>query len=253
MDSASGAFAKLVNVPPVGGFRILTSHRLSKDNTLRIVVCSRGQLAGTVIGRRRLVVSITDPAQAGKVELPQPGSNQLLDTLVLAFADLDPADLQETWGELIAPYQRSADELIMTREIAIEAAIGSLKTRTQQQAEQAGHPDCWTATDVEAARRQANATARPKRLRGQTPDQVWAKRSWLTADQRGRFRATVQRFREEARAEQDLPLDGALSHWQQAVVDRVALRRALVAHDLLVFRRRRILAPIRRLQLTSKG
>ena len=52
---------------------------------------------------------------------------------------------------------------------SIEASIGSLKNRTQQQCELAGHPGLWTSDDVEAARIEANTTARPRRLHGKTP------------------------------------------------------------------------------------
>jgi transposase InsO family protein len=41
---------------------------------------------------------------------------------------------------------------------AIEAAIGSLKSRTQQQASAHGHADYWTWADAAAARQQANAS-----------------------------------------------------------------------------------------------
>jgi hypothetical protein len=83
---------------------------------LRIIVCSP-ELAGTVIEQQRLVVAITDPDPVGKETLLPPRSDQVLDTLVLAFADLDPANLQETWGEPIPPYDRTADQLIMTCEL----------------------------------------------------------------------------------------------------------------------------------------
>jgi hypothetical protein len=116
VDSASGAFAKLVNARPVGTFRVLGRDRLSKNQTLRIVVGSREQLANTVIEQRRLVVTIADPGAVGNVDVPWPKSDQLVEFLVLAFADLDPADLQNSWGAPIAPYDRPADELIMTRE-----------------------------------------------------------------------------------------------------------------------------------------
>jgi transposase InsO family protein len=53
---------------------------------------------------------------------------------------------------------------------SIEASIGSLKTRTEQQSERAGHPGWWTSATVEAARVEANTTARPRRLAGKTPD-----------------------------------------------------------------------------------
>jgi transposase InsO family protein len=122
---------------------------------------------------------------------------------------------------------------------SIEASIGSLKNRTQQHCERAGHPGLWTSADVEAAHLDAN-TARPRRLHGLTPDQVWQARSPLSAQDHASFQSTVEQFRIEARREQGLPEHEPLTRVQQALVDRSALRRALVAHDLLLFRRRRI-------------
>lgn len=136
---------------------------------------------------------------------------------------------------------------------SIEASIGSLKTRTQRLATLAGHPQLWTTADVEAARQQANATARPRRLHGATPDEVWYSRTPLTADERTRFRATVQQFQDDVRWEKHLPLVEELSRTTQAAVDRVAIPRALVAHDLLLFRRRKISAPITRPKAAMKG
>ena len=134
---------------------------------------------------------------------------------------------------------------------AIEASIGSLKKRTEHQCLLRGHPGVWTSAAVEAARLEANR-ARSKRLKGQTPEQAWDSRLAVTADERGTFQATVAECRQEERARRGLPAEGALSRTQQARVDRVAYRRALVAHDLLVFRRRRILPPIKRPKVTSE-
>jgi transposase InsO family protein len=136
---------------------------------------------------------------------------------------------------------------------SIEAAIGSLKTRTQQQADLAGHPKVWTALNVETARLEANTTAQPRRLKGATPEETWATRAPLTIEQRQRFQKTVTRFQAEARAEANLPPTGELTRTQQAAVDRVALRRALVEHDLLLFRRRRVPAQIVRPKAAIRG
>jgi len=78
------------------------------------MVGAREPLANLVIEQRYLVVAITDPPPVGKADLPLPRSDQLLDSLVLSFADLAPADFQERWGERLAPYDRTVDELIMT-------------------------------------------------------------------------------------------------------------------------------------------
>lgn len=49
---------------------------------------------------------------------------------------------------------------------AIESGIGSLKTRVETQAAHRGHPGMWTGDDVEAARREADVTARPRAAPG---------------------------------------------------------------------------------------
>jgi transposase InsO family protein len=136
---------------------------------------------------------------------------------------------------------------------AIEAAIGSLKMRTQQRALLDGQPGFWTTGLAELARRQANETAQPRRRHGLTPDEVWDSRVRLTADDRAAFRASVQQYQwEERQKQQPLPQDQP-DHWTQAAVNRVALRRALVLHDLLLFTRRSIPARIERPKAASKG
>ena len=87
---------------------------------------------------------------------------------------------------------------------AIEASIGSLKTRTAKHCDLAGHPEVWTAAALEAARLEANH-GRPKRLRGLTPEQVWECRMALPVEERTAFAATVEQFRRAERAERDSP------------------------------------------------
>ena len=136
---------------------------------------------------------------------------------------------------------------------SIEASIGSLKNRTERLSELVGHPGRWTGATVAAACLEANTTARPRRLRGLTPDQVWQARRPLTTAERLAFRATVEQFRAQAEFERGLPPPEHWTRQQRAAVDRVALRRALVAHDLLGFRRRRILPRIMRPKAAIEG
>jgi transposase InsO family protein len=85
---------------------------------------------------------------------------------------------------------------------AIEAGIGSLKTRTEQQASRQGRPGQWTWDDVAAARLEANATARPRGPHGPTPDDAWAARRPLRAAERTLFHALVNRLRQVVRLEE---------------------------------------------------
>jgi predicted phage terminase large subunit-like protein len=116
VDSASGAFGKLVNSRPAGVLRVYGGGQRQRNRRFRIVVGSEQQFAHTPLEQGHLVVVITDPPPLGRAILP-PTSPLLLDSLVLAFADLDPANAQETWEAPIAPYDRPAAELIMTREM----------------------------------------------------------------------------------------------------------------------------------------
>lgn len=126
---------------------------------------------------------------------------------------------------------------------AIEAGIGSLKTRTERHAAVAGRPVSWTADDVEAARIEANATARPQGDTAPTPDEIWEARRPISDEQRSAFRAAVERRRPEARAALDLPMDGPWTTTDVRSTDRHAIRRALEEHGFLLYSRRRIPLP----------
>ena len=136
---------------------------------------------------------------------------------------------------------------------AIEASIGSLKTRTQQFSEQAGHAGAWTSADVAQAQHEANTQSRPRRLHGRVPAQLWQARAPLGAADQARFEATVAQYRAEERLQHGWLEDEPLNRTEQAAIDRVAFRRALVAHDLLLFRRRRILPQIPRPKPATRG
>jgi hypothetical protein len=126
---------------------------------------------------------------------------------------------------------------------SIEAGIGSLKTRTEYHATSGGRATYWTCADTEAARAEANATARPQGPTGPTPDQAWATRRPISAAERTHFRATVERLRAEARQQHDLPTDGPLQTSDARAVDRQAIRRTLEQHAFLSYSRRRYPLP----------
>jgi hypothetical protein len=126
---------------------------------------------------------------------------------------------------------------------AIEAGIGSLKTRTDRHAARHGHAGVWTADDLEAARLEANETARSPGEPGLTPDAAWAGRTKLTPGERRLFREEVQRHRTAVDA-QGGPHANPTTEQQDRARDRQAIRRALEGHGLLSYTRRRIPLPI---------
>jgi transposase InsO family protein len=126
---------------------------------------------------------------------------------------------------------------------AIEASIGSLKTRTEHNAAAHGRPGLWTRADLNAARLEAN-TAHPKRLRPATPEETWTMRTSTSPDERARFQQALAVERRRLKNEHGLDNDQQLDHWTESALDREALQRVLVGHDYLLFRRRRIPARI---------
>jgi transposase InsO family protein len=116
-----------------------------------------------------------------------------------------------------------------------EAGIGSMKTRTHHRAASRGHPDQWSCDDVEAARLEANETARPWGNDGPTPEQMWQGRQSITTEERTAFNILVQDHESRARQEQGYAADIQLDRIAQAAVNRVALQRALVAAGILQF------------------
>jgi transposase InsO family protein len=128
---------------------------------------------------------------------------------------------------------------------AIEAGIGALKWRTEWRALRRGCPGAWSWDDVEGARLEANAQARPRGARGPTPDEAWAARRALGPEERDAFQATLTACRRQARQEAAVLESATLTETEERRLDRMAIRRALVAHGYLVFTRRRIPLPIR--------
>ncbi len=117
-----------------------------------------------------------------------------------------------------------------------EAGIGSMKTRTHHRAGRRGCPGEWSCEDAEAARQEANETARPRGPRGPTPEEAWRGRLPVGAAERAAFGKAVGPLMEEARQQQGHLPGTALDRNAEAAVTRAALARALVAAGLLQFR-----------------
>jgi transposase InsO family protein len=127
---------------------------------------------------------------------------------------------------------------------SIEAAIGSLKRRTEEQARVAGRSGRWELADLRAAQAVANGS-HPRRLNGRTPTSVWQSRPAVDVLERVVFELTVERERMQVRDELRIPPEEMLDHWRGSAVDRRAIERALVEHGHLLFTRRRIPLTIR--------
>jgi transposase InsO family protein len=128
---------------------------------------------------------------------------------------------------------------------ACEAGIGSMKIRTHHASARHDRPGQWTCDDCEEARLQANELARTWGADGPTPDQAWEQRQRITAEQRAAFKTSLEQEQIRVRQEEGYDLQTSLGYHDQAALDRVAIRRALVALGVLLFSRRRIPLPIK--------
>jgi transposase InsO family protein len=134
---------------------------------------------------------------------------------------------------------------------AIEAGIGSLKTRAHEAAARQGRPGAWTCADVEAAREEANLFSRPRGAGGPTPAASWQERVPINDEER---RAFIEAVKAEL-AKQEHDGDDAREcpgqpHTDQAKRQREAISAALVAQGYLSYTRRRIPLPIPRAKVT---
>lgn len=134
---------------------------------------------------------------------------------------------------------------------AAEAGIGSLKTRTENQATLQGHPGSWTMDDVAVAQDDANANARPRGERGPSPADLWSQRQPITTEERQTFHAVLERRRCQVRSEHPPTTDDLLSPRELRSRDRQAISRTLGELGYLLFSRRRIPLPIRKQKVTE--
>ncbi len=97
---------------------ILRSFQLRprKPGQYRIVVCSLEELELLTSDEKALLVTFNEPTTAENTQPPSHTLSNLQATLQLVFADLDPADVQETWNEPLEPYGKPPAEVIMTPE-----------------------------------------------------------------------------------------------------------------------------------------
>jgi transposase InsO family protein len=133
---------------------------------------------------------------------------------------------------------------------AIEAGIGSLKTRTAYHAACHGHPGTWTYDDVSAAQAQANATSRPQGHDGPCAEDLWQARTPVNPEERIRFQTTVERHRQDLQTSFAEPPTTPDTTKDPRSMERQAIQRALVEHGYLLFTRRRIPLPFQKKKMT---
>jgi len=158
-----------------------------------------------------------------------------------AFIARDTGNLLDLWGILHLRNPAATPQY----NGSCEAAGGSHKKITDDQAALAAHPGCWSRKDLHRARMIRNCLGRPWGHRGPTPEQVWQRRKPITPTQRSQLNTTVDRYRQEEHTRRGIADEAVLGGAAQASVDRVAISRALRQHGYLSTTRRLVTPPIR--------
>jgi len=115
----------------------------------------------------------------------------------------------------------------------VERANGQLASYQEAMAEFNNRPAGPTCEDARAALRLANELARPDGWQGPTAAELWAARPPIREEQRRAFIENVESKRRLVREHWNMEPGAVLEHYQQAAVDRRAVRDALVEHGLL--------------------
>lgn len=118
-----------------------------------------------------------------------------------------------------------------------------LKGYTLAAAAAQGRPVGVMPEDLEAGRTNANRFTRRFGDDGPTAEEAWRDRESISKELRVAFQQAVEAHRPAARAARGLGDDVRLNHYQQAAVDRDAVRDALLAHELLEIQPTRKRAP----------
>ena len=176
---------------------------------------------------------------AGSMRLQYPANVRVVK--LLCTGRVDTRHLLDLWGILHLRNPAATPQY----NGSCEAANGSHRKTTNDQAALAGLPKRWTTEDLHRARSIRNRLGRPWGHRGPTPQLVWQTRQPITPIQRSQLNATVNRYRQEERIRRGIPDEAVLGGAAQASVDRVAISRALRQHGYLNVTRRLVTPPIK--------
>ena len=119
-----------------------------------------------------------------------------------------------------------------------------MKKRTAEQAMLAGHPDCWTVAELQAALFVANVVLHPHGANAPTPGEVWRQRQPISPEMRAAFSLSLECQRQRAREEAIVTANDLTRRTLFDQIDRVAIGRTLVEFDLVRFTRRSFTPPL---------
>lgn len=116
VDSTSGGMNYLLDHPTKTSFRFVPPGK--GKSALKIVVVSREGLQNLLLEEQKcLLIHLTDaPIDNQEASVPGHAINLLLDKLVLSYADIQAQDMQDRWEDILPPYNKKPEDLIMNRD-----------------------------------------------------------------------------------------------------------------------------------------
>ena len=124
---------------------------------------------------------------------------------------------------------------------SVEASNRWLRAATEREAFEMGRHGSWTSDDMQTAKDSVNNA---RRRRGGVARHTWLTRDPITQETRSAFATSLRAEELAALLERGLERAHELTARQRRAVHRDSIRRALVAHGILCFKRRSIPLPI---------
>lgn len=120
VDSSAAAFNWLFRKKSAASMPVQArTYKMDKKGGLRIVVMNKSEAAETIIEEKNLVVRIISPTMAvgalggmKGTSIPPHSQPNCIESVAITFADIDPANHQESWDQPIAPFGKPCEALI---------------------------------------------------------------------------------------------------------------------------------------------
>jgi len=134
---------------------------------------------------------------------------------------------------------------------AVESGHRHLKVQAAHLARLAGRPGAWTWEDLEVARMLRNVLSFPRGQGNRSAEEVWRSRQPIPTDLRASFHQSVQEEAIVERKARGIAAEDALDRNTSEEINRAATGRALVAHGILMVRRR-VISPSHHASFSAK-
>lgn len=121
VDASSGGYSVLIGARPASSIRCLPLSPKRKG-LIKILACSDDELATmVVVDHSAIMVHVEDPYLEDEEPPDQPKKithalSKLVDEYTMQTSDIEPSEYQDTWDQPVEGYNKTPDQLVLTRE-----------------------------------------------------------------------------------------------------------------------------------------